>query len=352
MLREEIAAAHRRFEARLGVTGIPETPLRILCFHQRDGLLKFYATYFRGVDLAPELGVFLRRPWNILALCSSVVPGRLDDPRSAAGSLYDHVLLELAYGALPAPWVQHALFKALAAHERKGDLVRLNRRMVAALSGGLAWSQELFSISPNKLSKLFVRSKDPRDTLRGEQFGEQAWSVFEHLCGQQAPAARKEAFDAFLKDKRSATHQEESFFQHFGFGFGSLIDTWRPWVLDQGIGTHEPPPLNVRDALLNRVLPVIQDRSAPQADRIQAIRDWRKAGFALGAGALIELLREPGDIPKQEIVWSLRIVSGMAWSDEPDRWHAWWDELSRTLEQPPECSAIPAGELPLEQRAV
>jgi hypothetical protein len=351
MLREEISAAHHRVKTLLGVTGIPDPPVRILCFHDFTGLLKFYETYFRGVDLTTQLGIFLKRPWNIAAFCSGIVPGRLDDSRASAGSLYDQVLLEQVYRSHVAPWVQFAVPKAVAACERPADLVRLNRRMIAALSGGLAWSEELFSISQSRLSKFFPRGKDPHDTLRGEQFGEQAWSVFEHLCGRQAPEARKADFQAFLKDQRSTTHQEESFFQHFGFGFGSLLDTWRQWVLDQGIGAHEPPTSNVRDALINRLLPVIQDRGAPRPNRIQAIRDWRKAGFVLGADALIELLRQPGDIPKQELIWSLRIVSGKAWDDAPDQWQAWWDELAPTCNEPAEPTMM-ATDRSLAERSV
>jgi hypothetical protein len=75
------------------------------------------------------------------------------------------------------------------------------------------------------------------------------------------------------------------------------------------------------------VLPVIEDPLAPRTDRIHAIRDWRKAGAEIGAAALIDLLRNPGDIPKDEIIWSLSGASGMAWGDEPDRWQAWLDEL-------------------------
>jgi hypothetical protein len=148
------------------------------------------------------------------------------------------------------------------------------------------------------------------------------------------PEARRAAFHAFVKDKRSRSHQAESFFQHFGFG--SLLDEWRQWVLDQGIGVHEPPPPHVREALCDRVLPLVRDRQTPRADRIQAIRDWRKAGYAMGADAVISLLRDPGDLPKEEIIGALRMVSGLAWSDEPGRWQAWWDGLPRTWEEPPE----------------
>ena len=175
-----------------------------------------------------------------------------------------------------------------------------------------------------------MRTNDPRSARRSEQFGDQACSIVEYLAGEQAPEARKAAFRAFLRDKRASRRHEETFFHHFGFGFGSLLDAWRPWVLEQGIGPDLPPPPNVREALLTRVLPVIRDPEAPRGDRILAIRDWKKAGVTLGADTLIELLRKPEDINKDEIIWSLNAVSGMPWGDDPDRWQAWWDDNRNT----------------------
>jgi hypothetical protein len=337
-LREEIAGAHCRFEALLGETDIPDPPIRILCFHERDALLRFYEASFPGVDLAAQVGLYLQRPWCLLLLCTAEVPGRISDPRLRAGSLYVVVLLEQVYGSLPGPWVQAGLTKGLDAHGGRGDLARLNRRMVAALSGGAAWSEDLFSTSAHQVSKLFQRSKDPRSARKAELFTDQAWSIIEYLGGESAPEARRAAFRAFLKDKRAKSQQESAFFQHIGFGFGTLLDDWRSWVLDRGIGADEAPPPELRDALVNRVLPVVRDRHARGEDRIQAIRDWRSAGVVLGADALIDLLRDPGDIPKEEVVWALCMASGMAWGDEPDRWQDWWDGLPRTSDRSAELA--------------
>jgi hypothetical protein len=338
MLREEIAGAHRRFATLLAETDIPDPPIRILCFHERDALLKFYEASFPGIDLAAQVGLYLQRPWCLLLLCTTEIPGRIDNPRLQAGSLYVVVLLEQVYGSLPAPWVQAGLTKALDAREGGGELNRLNRRMVAALSAGAAWSEDLFSASVNQVSKLHSRSKDPRTKRKADLFGDQAWSIIEYLGGEFAPEARRAAFRAFLKDKRAKGQHEAAFFQHFGFGFGTLLDDWRTWVLDRGIGADEPPPPELRDALVNRVLPVIRDRHARNEDRIQAIRDWRTAGVVLGADALIDLLRDPGDIPKEEVVWALCMASGMGWGDEPERWLAWWDGLPRAWDRPAEVA--------------
>jgi hypothetical protein len=328
MLSEEFLAAHRRFEDLLGETAIPEQPLCILCFHDRDALSKFYKACFPNVDLSAQLGLYLQRPWNVMTLCTGLAAGRLPDPRSLSGSLYCMVLLEQVFGQLPAPWLRSGIAGALAGNRWRGDLVALNRRMIVALSQQIEWSEDLFTTSVNKLSKQLLRTNDPRSARRSEQFGDQACSIVEYLAGEQAPEARKAAFRAFLRDKRASRRHEETFFHHFGFGFGSLLDACRPWVLEQGIGPDLPPPPHVLEALLTRVLPVIRDPEAPRGDRILAIRDWKKAGVTLGADTLIELLRNPGDISKDEIIWSLNAVSGMPWGDDPARWQAWWDDLS------------------------
>jgi hypothetical protein len=338
MLHEEMAASHRRFECLLGETEIADPPIRILAFHDRDALLRFgkelFLTVDLAADLAPAAGIHLDRPFCILVVGTRQVADRLDDPRAVAGSVLDAALIEQVYGTFLAPWVRTGVARALMACGRPGELVRLNRKMVAALSVGAAWSEELFSISAARMSRLLQEPRTPKRVRKVEQFGEQAWSIVEYLGGERAPEPRRTAFRAFLKDKRSKSRQAESFFQHFGFGFGSLLDAWRESVIDRGIGLDEPPLPRTRDGILHRVLPVIRDRQARRRDRIQAIRDWRRAGFAIGADALIDLLHEPRDIPKEEIVWALRMVSGMAWSDEPERWQTWWDDLPQVWDEP------------------
>ncbi len=212
--------------------------------------------------------------------------------------------------------------------------------MLAARSQGIEWSQEFFTTSATKFFRLFVRTKDAQSVRRSEQFIDQAWSIVEFLAGEDAPENRRTAFHAFLNDKQAGRRPEQTFFQHFGFGFGSCLDAWREWVTEQGIGPDLPPEPRIRDAVLHRELPVIRDREATRSDRIQAIRNWRIAGTPLGAPALIDLLRDPGDIPKDEIVWALHGASGISCGEDPDRWQAWWETVRTAVEVPktPECS--------------
>ena len=208
----------------------------------------------------------------------------------------------------------------------------VNRRLLAGRAQGIEFSQDLFAMSARKMWKLLLPTKDPQSAWRSEQFLDQTWSTVEFLAGTEAPESRKAAFSAFLNDKQATHRHEEMFFKHFGFGFGSLLDSWREWVTEQGRGPDQPPAPEVRDALLNRILPVIRDCTASTRDRIQAIREWGRAGVPLGADVLIDLLREPGDLPKDELVWSLCRSSGLPWDDDPERWHAWWRERCSELQ--------------------
>ncbi len=325
MLRKENAAAHRRFTAMVGDITIPDSSLCILCFHDRDALAKLYKTLFPHLDFSKQLGVCFQRPWNIITLCTGLVPGHLDDPRLLAGSLYCSMLIEQVFGQLSAPWLQVGFSRALAADRRRSDLIALNRRMLAGRAQAIEFSQDLFAMSARKMWKLLLPTKNPQCAWRSEQFLDQTWSTVEFLAGTEAPESRKAAFRAFLNDKQASRRHEETFFQHFGFGFGSLLDSWREWVTEQGRGPDEPPAPQVRDALINRVLPVIRDR-------IKAIRDWSRAGAALGADSLIDLLRDPGNLPKDELVWSLCRASGMPWDNDPDHWQTWWGERCNELQ--------------------
>ena len=202
MLLEERSSARRRFTAMLGETEIAEPQLRVLCFHNRAALANLFATSLPGMDLTAHLGIYFKRPWGLMTLCTATMPGRIDDPRTVASSLFCQLLMEQVYTALPAPWLDSGVAKSLGAQGCRGELLGLNRRMAAALAGGTAWSEDLFSATVSKISKLLL-SKDPRIALKSDQFGDQSWSIVEYLCGEQAPDSRKLAFRAFLKDKQS-----------------------------------------------------------------------------------------------------------------------------------------------------
>jgi hypothetical protein len=151
--------------------------------------------------------------------------------------------------------------------------------------------------------------------------------VCDFLTGKQAPAESQDRFRAFYSDNLSKAQPEEVFKRHFGFGFDHLFESWREWVREQGIGTFSPLPPLIQDRLLNRVIPLVEDRQGNRADRILAIRNLGSEGCILGADALIGLLRDDDAIPKEEVIWALESISGMPYGDDNDRWAAWCSSL-------------------------
>jgi hypothetical protein len=287
-------------------------------------------------NLSSMDGLFFPRPHHLFTLCTDEVPGRVTDPERTARALLGYYFLDAIHGGLPGAWLQRGVTMALAAGEDPSHRARLNRRMIAAFSRGTAWSSTLFLLTSKGLAKLVRGSADPEKFQEFIQFSEQSRSVVEYLWGERSPGEWKVALLAFLKDRRAKTHPEASFRLHFGFGFSPLLEGWRQWVLDQGIGIHQPPPPRVQEALINRVIPVIRNRKGKRGDRILAIRELGIQGYLMGADVLIDLLRNGDDIPSEEVVWALTMISGMAWGDNPDPWAAWWDRLmiAEMLPQP------------------
>jgi Zn finger protein HypA/HybF involved in hydrogenase expression len=327
MLLEQIDVAKTQFESFAGEPPSSEITLRVLCFHDRDAFLRFHSWLLHGVDKSHQDSLYFTRPWSTITLCSAESVHRVVDPAAVARLCFARAFVERGFDSLPRLWLQEGMARAVHSRDRPEDLVRLNRRMVAAVNGGTAWSEDLFRAGHKKLRKLHYRRNDPRAYRKQEQFGEQAWSIVEYLCGQHAPDERKTAFLAFLKEKPAAGREEQAFFGRFGFGFGSLLDSWREWVIAEGIGSYEPPPPWIYDVLRARVLPVIRDRNARRRDRVEAIRGWASAGYVMGADTLIELLQKRDRTLRAEAIGALNAVSGLPWGDEPDRWRAWLDRL-------------------------
>jgi hypothetical protein len=334
MLREQAEAARSRFRSIVGTTPVEQAPLRIFCFHDRGAFERFHARIGFGEAMRRHDGIFFQRPYGMLTLCAAEGPYRLTDPAATVRSLFGFELMQEVFGSFPAPWIQLGLNKALSRHGEVSDRIRLNRKMIAALARGTARSDDLFRVTAKHIARWLRRPNDTGLFQQFEQFSEQSASMIEYLCGDRAPEERKAAFRDFVMDRTSVGRLEESFFRRFGFGFGSLLDSWREWVLEQGTGPHEPPRPEVRDGLLYRLLPAIGDARTRRGDRILAVREWARAGAVLGADILIGQLREGGGIPKEEIVWALSMVSGMALGNETDRWQAWWDGLPIALREP------------------
>ena len=253
MLREQMETSRRRFEALLGEVPEARPPLRILCFSKRGAFVAFHRqalTNLWNLD-----GLYAPGPARTITLSTEVVPYRLADPERTARSLFGFYFLEATKGFLPRPWLQQGIANALAGGGDGEELARLNRKMLAALSRGDSLDAALFHLKPGAVLKLVRGWYDHRNFRRFAQFNAQSWSLVEFLGGQAAPEERRGRFRAFIRDLKAKASDEEVFERHFGHGFGPLLDGWREWVLGQGIGSHEPPPPHIREALTERVIP-------------------------------------------------------------------------------------------------
>ena len=197
--------------------------------------------------------------------------------------------------------------------------------MLGSLRSGRAFGAvDLFQVKEKTLIKP-VRSWANHDSFtRLSQWRPQSWSVGEYLFGSESTKERRARSTAFLEDLKSSDGQEEVFEHHFGHSYDRLLEDWRTWVLEHGEGTHAPPTPRIRDVLITELIPTIRNRQAKELDRIHAVRTMGMEGYALGADALIDLLRTGGDIPSEELVWALESISGLVQGADPEAWAAWW----------------------------
>ena len=268
-------------------------------------------------------------PWSTptISVTTEFPAHRLADPERVTRVLLSYFLLD-TYRKSPSPlWLQAGLANAVACGGDEPELARLNRKMLAALSRGTSLgTADLFHANPRAVGTLVRNWQEFNNFSRHTQLIAQSWSVVEFLCSEEQ---RRERFLAFLRERTSKAQIEEVFQRHFGYGFESVLERWRSWVLGRGIGSHEPPPSDFRDALLMRVIPLVQDHEADPMQRIQAVREMGRAGYLLGADALIEVLGKHDDIPAEEVVWSLESISGLTLGDDLNRWRGWFYHLPK-----------------------
>jgi hypothetical protein len=206
----------------------------------------------------------------------------------------------------------------------KMELARLNRKMLAALSrGDTLETNDFFHFNPRSLITLMRDWQDPKNFRRYNQLISQSWSFIEFLGSERRSL---ENLRAFLRERITKSRVEEAFCDHFGFGFQDALGGWRSWVLRRGIGFHEAPPPEIRDALLERVIPLVKNREKDPRERIGAIREMGKVGYLLEVDALFEVLANDDKIPDEEVVWSLEAISGLAHGADIAKWTAWFNQ--------------------------
>jgi hypothetical protein len=328
-LMEQMEETRARLESLITRKLVSQPSPRILWFEKRSAFQKFLHPFFAHLStwLKTLDGIYLRPPHRILAFCSEDVPYRVLDRDKTAHALFcSYFMSETPPDNRPAAWLQRGISKTLVSDP--DDRARLNRKMLVSLAKGTALATDLFKLNDRELVKLIKGWSDHSNFARLEQFNAESWSVVEYLGGKQAPAERQDQFRAFLNDIQSMGQPEEVFQRNFGFGFNQLFESWRECVQEQGTGTFVPLPPLIQDGLLNRVIPFVEDRQAKREERILAIRNIGIEGYVLGADTLIGLLQGDDAIPREEVVWALEAISGMAYGADQERWGGWWRSLS------------------------
>jgi|SRR5271157_201036 len=325
MLKSQMEICRSRFESLVGDSVENDRPLRFFVFGKRDSFDVFFRwAFLYGSNLD---GMYV--PWSTatISMTTEFQAHRLADPERVTRVLLSYFILD-AYKKSPTPfWLQTGLSHVVARGGDERELARLNRKMLAALSRGTSLGgADLFHVKPRSIVTLVRDWQDFNKFSRHMQLIDQSCSVVGFLCSERD---RLERFRAFLREPTRKSPIEEVFQRHFGYGFDMLLERWRSWVSGRGIGSHQPPPSDICDALLERVIPIVQDHGADQLERIQAIREMGRTGYVLGADALIEVLGRDDQIPTEEVVWSLESISGLALGDDLNKWTAWFNHLPK-----------------------
>ena len=315
MLKEQWEICQRRFETLIGEPLDVDRPLRFFVFGKRNS----FDAFFREAFLYGSNTDGIYVPWSTptISLTTEFPASRLADLERITRVLLGYFNLD-SYRKCPL-WLQVGISNLVASGGDEIESARLNRKMLAALSRGD--SLDLFHLNGRSIVKLVRDWQDFDNFSRYSQLTAQSCSVVEFLCSE---VKRLKRFRAFLREVTKKSSIEEVFRRHFGHGFETLVQQWRVWVLDRGIGSHEPPPDHILDALIERVIPIVEDEGADTLERIQAIREMGRKGYALNADALIDLLGK-NQIPSKEIVWSLESISGLALGDDVGTWRDWFD---------------------------
>jgi len=325
MLQAQMDAARGRFESLVAERVEPRDPLRVYCFTRKGDFTAYSRRLYvsaRHLDGFYQVG----RPRRMV-VCAETACERPIEPERTVRMLFGYYYLEQYKRFLPVMWLNTGTGGMMALAGEGDASARLNRKMTAAIAKGtVLTSRQLFGVSPRPF---LVRAnrKGHAGFAYFCRFVSQSCSVVEYLAGDGAPTDRRSCLRDFLKEVRKKDAYEQVFVRHSGYGFDQLLQDWQQWVLARGVGTHEPPPERVRRALLEWVIPFIDDPDAEPTEKILAVRDMGRAGFTLGADALIDLLRDADADLHEEVVWALENISGIACGDKVAAWRAWWESL-------------------------
>jgi hypothetical protein len=314
-------SVQRRFETLTGDGLETRGTLRIFVFAKRQALVNFHRQ--ASTDLWHADGVYLGDgPVHTITLTTEVVPYHLTEFDRLTKSVFGFYVVQLYKGFVLDPWLRHGIASTLASNS--ADLARVNRKMLVALERQSVLGPELFRLRHRGLMRLLSGWRDQATFAKHTQFMQQSWSFVDYMWGDEAQATLRDPFRVFLRSLEQRESAESALERDMRRSPEELLDGWKDWVRKRGVGTYGEPPAHVQAAILNRVVPIIEDPRAKVMDRIQAIREMGRLGYTVGADALIRLLADGSEIPTNELVWSLEAISGLVLGDDLKRWEAWW----------------------------
>jgi hypothetical protein len=325
MIQEQTEVARNEFEKLVGQEADLRRPLRVLCFNKRSASVCYHRRTLPNLWNLDGLYVPGRVP--SITVTTDQVAYKLNESPRIICSLFVFHFFRMNKGFVLPFWLLQGIGNSLANCGQIDRLEILNRKMILALTRRSAPEPNLFRLKRRTVAKLLRNWYDHRSFATISDLTARAWSLIEFLCGQQSPPGSRERFVGLLKELRAKGSGEEIFREHFGFGFEGLTETWQNWVMQHGPGAYGPPPPEIQQALMTRIIPTIADRNARIMDRIQAIREIGRVGYVMGADTLIDLLRTADMLLGREILWSLEAVSGHGWGHEVDRWQAWTESV-------------------------
>jgi hypothetical protein len=327
LLMEGMESTRSRLHSITGSEAMQPPFLRVLLFRKRAGFEKFVRPFTAPIPhYARNLScIYLVQPHRIITICEEDLPFQISHPEANVRMLCGYHFMETLPGYPFANWVQCGISKVLSIHD--GDRDGLNRKLAAAVSRGSTLGATLFTTSDREMQKLRKSWDEHASFAKLDQFYAESWSICEYFCGNQAPDGRRDRFRAFLADQGAKAQPAAALERHFGQSVNCIVQSWLDWVQEPGPGTFAPLPPLVEDALFYRVIPLVQNSGGILRDRILAIRNVGSNGLVPAAGALIALLVNDFTLPREEIVWALEAISGLAYGDDAERWTAWWKTL-------------------------
>lgn len=288
-----------------------------------------FAKCLEGVDTTPinlseANSLYLPSPWCAAIVDESQLREPGERPLEAVRGLIASRFVDALGVSQRRPWLFLGLSSAIANIPNPDELARLNRHMLSALAAKRTLdAQKFFAKSPwirffNAFS-VNEQSLFAKTAAEGGQY----WSVTEFLCGAGSTPERRLAFQRFLVDPRRQNRQDEALVANFGCLPEKLLEDWRQWVEQLGVGQHVPPPAEYAEVLARGPVATIENEQAPQIERLRAIRRLGREGFVVGVNALIDILRRGPEDLTVEAVWALEAISAQPLGADVAAWEAW-----------------------------